>query len=148
MPSGLSAVPDLVDRFTLPRDADVTQPVEVVDNLVQPRFGVRRLVQSCNDRIDEFTRQPYDALIFGLNTGSGLEHKPRNVDGQTEHEDEREQQVDPGAQGKLLPHGVCPGVKSRLSRSEIVFGSPSRGALTDKIGVYLIEAYSNIARVA
>jgi hypothetical protein len=35
-----------------------------------------------------------------------------------------------------------------LSRSEIVFGSPSRGALTDKIGVYLIEAYSNIARVA
>jgi hypothetical protein len=35
-----------------------------------------------------------------------------------------------------------------LSRSEIVVGSPSRGALTDKTGVYLIEPYSNIARVA
>ena len=90
----------------------MTQPVEVVDNLVQPRFGVRRLVQPCNDRINEFTRQPYDALIFGLNAGPGLEHKPRNVDGQTEREDEREQQVDPGAQGKFLPHGD-------LSRSEV-----------------------------
>ena len=76
----------------------MTQPVEVVNNLVQPRFGIRRLVQSRNDRINEFTRQPYDALIFGLNTGSGLEHQPRNIDGQTERKDEREQQVDPGAQ--------------------------------------------------
>ena len=73
--------PGSLDRFTLPRDTDVAQPVEVVNNLVQPRFGVRRLVQSRNDRIDEFTRQPYDALIFGLNTGPGLKHKPRNIDG-------------------------------------------------------------------
>jgi hypothetical protein len=43
-------------------------------------------------------------LIFGLNARSGLEHKPRNINRQTEREDEREQQVDPGAQGKLLPH--------------------------------------------
>jgi hypothetical protein len=35
-----------------------------------------------------------------------------------------------------------------LSRSEIVVGSPSRGALTDKTGVCLIEPYSNITRVA
>ena len=87
-------------------------------------------------------------LIFGLNAGPGFEHKPRNVDGQTEHEHEREQQVDPGAQGKLLPHGICPGVNSRLSGSEIGFSSRSREALTDKMGVCLIEAYSNIARVA
>ena len=59
----------------------MAQPVEVVNNLVQPRFGVRRLVQSWHDCIDEFTRQPYDALIFGLNTGPGLKHKPRNIDG-------------------------------------------------------------------
>ena len=149
--SGLSSGvrrPRYLDRFTLPRDTDVAKPVEVVNNLVQPRFWVRRLVQSRNDRIDEFTRQPYDALIFGLDARSGLEHKPRNIDGQTEREDEREQQVDPGAQGKFLPHSLCPGVKSPLSGSEVVFGSPSRGALTDKTGVYLIEPYSNIARVA
>ena len=74
-------LPGSLDSFTLPRDADVTQPVEVVNNLVQPRFGVRSLVQSRNDRINEFTRQPYDALIFGLNAGSGLEQEPRNIDG-------------------------------------------------------------------
>ena len=101
-------------RLTLPRDTDVTKPVEVVNNLVQPRFGVRRLVQSRNDRIDEFARQPHDALIFGLDARPGLEHQPRNIDGQTEREDEREQQVDPGTQGKLLPHGF-------LSGSEIAF---------------------------
>ena len=39
-------LPGSLDSFTLPRDADVTQPVEVVNNLVQPRFGVRSLVQS------------------------------------------------------------------------------------------------------
>ena len=96
----------------------MTQPVEVVNDLVQPRLGVRRLVQSRNDRIDEFTRQPYDALIFGLNAGPGLEHQPRNIDGQTEREDKREQQVDPGAQGKFLPHIVCPGVKSPCLRAK------------------------------
>jgi hypothetical protein len=68
-----------------------------VNNLVQPHFGVRRLLQSRHDRIDEFTRQPYDALIFGLDARPGLEHESRNIDGQTEREDEREQQVDPGA---------------------------------------------------
>jgi hypothetical protein len=35
-----------------------------------------------------------------------------------------------------------------LSGSEIGFSSRSRRALTDKTGVYLIEAYRNIARVA
>ena len=43
-----------------------------------------------------------------------LEHKSRNIGGQTEREDERQQQVDPGAQGKILPHSL-------LSRSEIAF---------------------------
>jgi hypothetical protein len=65
-------------------------------------------------------------LIFGLDARPGLEHQSRNIGGQTEREDEREQQVDPGAQGKILPHSLCPGVKSPLSGSEIVFGSSSR----------------------
>ena len=98
----------------------MAQPVEVVNDLVQPRLGVGRLVQSRNDRIDEFTCQPYDALIFGPNTGTRLEHQPSNIDGQTKCEDKREKQVNPSAQGKFLPHVVCPGVKSRLSGREIV----------------------------
>ena len=108
MSSDCRPAPGSLDRFALPRDADVTQPVEVVNNLVQPRFGVRCLVQSRNDRINEFARQPDDALIFGLNAGPGLEQKPRNIDGQTERQDEREQQVDPGTQGEFLPHRFCP----------------------------------------
>jgi hypothetical protein len=92
----------------------VPKSVEVVNDLVQPRFCVRRLIQPRNDRIDELTRQPYDALIFGLDARTSLEHQSRNIGGQTKREDEREQQVDPGAQGKLLPHGL-------LSRSEIAF---------------------------
>ena len=58
----LAAVPDISDRLTLPRDTDVPKSVEVVNDLVQPRFCVRRLIQSRNDRIDEFTRQPYMTL--------------------------------------------------------------------------------------
>ena len=93
---GVVRCPGPFDSPTLPRDADVTQPVEVVNDLVQPRFGIRRLIQSCNDGVDEFTRQSDHALILGLNARSGLEHKPRNIDGQAEREDKREQQVDPG----------------------------------------------------
>jgi hypothetical protein len=36
-------------------------------------------------------------LIFGLDARPGLEHKSRNMGGQAEREDEREQQVYPGA---------------------------------------------------
>ena len=70
-----------LDCSILPRDADVAQPIEVTDDLVQPRIGVRRLVQSGNDSFDKLAGQPYHALIFGLNTGCSLQHKPRDVDG-------------------------------------------------------------------
>jgi hypothetical protein len=36
-------------------------------------------------------------LIFGLNTGAGFENEPRDVGGQPQRENEREQQVDPAA---------------------------------------------------
>jgi len=39
-------------------------------------------------------------------------------------------------------------VKSRLPESELAFNSSLSEALTDKTVGYLIEAYSNIARVA
>ncbi len=79
-----------IDGGSLSRDADVTQSVQIVNNLVQPRFRVGCLVQSCYDCLDELTRQPYDALIFGLNPRPCLEPQPPNIDGQTEGEDNRE----------------------------------------------------------
>jgi hypothetical protein len=36
-------------------------------------------------------------LIFGLNARRRLQYKPSDIDGQTEHEDQRQQQVEPGA---------------------------------------------------
>ena len=83
----------------LPRDADVPQPAQIVNDLIQPRIGIGRLVQSGNDRFDEFARQPYDALILGLNARSSLQDKPRDIDREPDREDERQQQIDPGAQG-------------------------------------------------
>ena len=71
-------------------------------------------VQSRDDRIDEFTRQPHHALVLGLDPRSGFQHQPRNIGGETERKDQRKQQVDPGTQGKLLPHGF-------LSESEVAF---------------------------
>src|SRR5438132_6449076 len=70
--------------IALPRDTDVPEPAEVANDLVQPRIRVRRLVQAGNDRLHEFARQPYDALILGPNTGARLNHQPRDIDGQTE----------------------------------------------------------------
>jgi hypothetical protein len=85
------------DRIILPRDADVTQPVKVLNNLIEPCIRIWRFVQTSDQRRNEFPRQPYDALIFGLNTRPGLQDEPRNIDSQAERQDEREKQVDPGA---------------------------------------------------
>src|ERR671919_3142921 len=49
--------------IALPRDTDVTEPAEVVDDLVQPRLRICRLVEAGNDRLHEFACQPDDALI-------------------------------------------------------------------------------------
>ena len=75
----------------------MAQPAEVANDLVQPRIRIRRLIQPGDDGLDEFTRQPYHALILGLHTRRGLKHQPGDIDGQTEREDQREKQIDPGA---------------------------------------------------
>jgi hypothetical protein len=59
-------------------------------------------------------------LILGLDARPGLEHESRNIGGKAEREDEREQPVDPGAQGKLLPHCLLSESEIALSRSEVV----------------------------
>jgi hypothetical protein len=75
----------------------MTQPVEILNNPIEPRVGVRSFIQTYDQRFDKFTGQSDDALIFGLNARSGLQRKPRDIDGKTEHEDERQKHVEPGA---------------------------------------------------
>jgi hypothetical protein len=37
-------------------------------------------------------------LVFGLDTRSGLQHKPRDIDGEAERENKRQKHIEPGAQ--------------------------------------------------
>ena len=87
------------------------------DDLVQPRIGIGRLVESGHDRLDEFARQPDHALVLRLDPGPGLDDEPRNVDAEAERKDQRQQEIDPPAQGKVLPHRLCP--RPRRIRSRI-----------------------------
>jgi hypothetical protein len=49
-----------------------------------------------------------DALIFGADARPGIGDLPPDIDGEAKGKDDREKQIDPPAQGKLLPHVVCP----------------------------------------
>ena len=69
------------------------------NDLAEPRIGIRRFVETGDQRFDEFARQPDDALIFGLNARRGLQHQPCDIDGETERENERQHGVEPGTQG-------------------------------------------------
>ena len=86
----------------------MAQPLEIANDLVEPRLGIGRLVEARDDGLDEFARQPRDALIFGLHARRGLQHQPRHVDGETQCQHQREQQVDAPTQGQSLPHDVFP----------------------------------------
>ena len=57
----------------LPCDADMAQPLEISDNLIQPRFGVGGFVQTSDDGFDKFARQPCDALVFSLDAWTGFQ---------------------------------------------------------------------------
>ena len=69
---------------------------------------VRLVIEIGDDNLNELARQPYDTLILGLNPRPRLDDEPRNVDQETEGQDQRQQQADPGTQGKFLPHGFRP----------------------------------------
>ena len=77
----------------------MAQPVEVSNDLAKPRIRIRRFVETGDQRFDEFARQPDDALIFGLDARRGLKDKPCDIDGETQRENERQDGVEPGAQG-------------------------------------------------
>ena len=112
-------------RVVLQRDADMAQPVEIARRSGSAGIGIGRLVQAGDDRLDEFARQPYDALIFGLNARTGLQHQPRDVDGEPERENQRQQQID-AARARIIS------ATSISSRTAPRCGASSRGALTDQ----------------
>ena len=60
--------------------------------------GSGGFIQTHDQCFDEFSGQSYDALIFSLNTRSSLQHKPCDIDGQAQHENQRQKRVEPGAQ--------------------------------------------------
>ena len=66
---------------------------------VEPRLGVRRLVESGNDRLDELAREADHALVLGLHARPGLDHQASDIDCQSERQHQRQQEVDPRPQG-------------------------------------------------
>ena len=68
----------------------MTQPLEIADDPVQPRLRIGRLVQASDHGLDEFARQPRDALIFGLDARRGLQREPRHVDGEAQRQNQRQ----------------------------------------------------------
>ncbi len=77
----------------------MAQPAEILDDLVEPGIGIRRFVEASDQGLDKFARQPYHALIFGSYARCGVHHEPGHVGGQTEHEDQRQKDAQPGTQG-------------------------------------------------
>src|SRR5713226_2002848 len=82
----------------LPRHADVTQPVEILNNPIKLRVGVWCFIETDDQGFYEFARQPDDALIFRLDARRGLQHKPCDVDRQSKRQNERQKRVEAGTQ--------------------------------------------------
>ena len=77
----------------------MAQTFEIVNDLVEPRFGIGRLVEPRHNRLDELAREPRDTLIFRLHARCRLQHEPRHIDGETERQDQRQKQIDASTQG-------------------------------------------------
>ena len=60
--------------------------------------GSGSFIQANDQCFDEFSSQPYDALILSLNTRPGLQHEPCDIDGQAQYENERQKRDEAGAQ--------------------------------------------------
>ena len=95
----LSSLGRLCGRVILPRDADVTQPAQVLHDPVEPRIRIRRLVETSHDGRNKLARQPDNTLVFCLYARSRLQHQARDIDAQSKRQYQRQQQVDPCAQG-------------------------------------------------
>ena len=97
------------------RDADVAQFLQSVDEPLQLGLGVRAALQIGNRGIDELACKANDAVVFRLNPRPGFQHQPADIDGEAQHEHQREQQVQAHPQGSLLPHPLVP-VRRRAAR--------------------------------
>src|ERR1700730_9625743 len=112
-------------------DTDMAQLFQVIDNLVEPCFGIGCVIDIRHQSLNETARKPDHTLIFGRCARGSLQQEPCDVYDQTEHHDECQKCVQPCAQGEPLPHCHAP---LRPLHSVI-----SRRALTAKNSSYLIE---------
>ncbi len=121
-------------------NADMPQAVEVLNGLVQPCLGIGSLVQTDNQRFQEFPGQSYDALILGLDTRPCFQHQAHDVDGKAKHKNQRQNDVEPARKDNFCHMTFRP----QSSRAEFLV----QRTLTDKKSNDLIKAYSNYRRDA
>jgi hypothetical protein len=86
-------------RFVPKRNADMAQAAEVACDLVQPGVRIGRLVEIRHDHFDEFAREPDHALVLGLHARPGFRDLAADIDGESQRQQQRQQQVDAPAQG-------------------------------------------------
>jgi hypothetical protein len=90
------------------RNADMPQLLQAVDDPRQLDLGVRTAFQVGHRGIDKFARQSDDAVVLGLNARPRLQNKASDIGRETEHQHQRNQQVQARPQGKFPPHPLVP----------------------------------------
>ena len=115
---------------TFMRDTDMAQLLQTIDDRRQLGFGIGAPLQVADRCIDEFARQPKDAIVLRLNARPRLKHQPTDIGRKADDEHQSEQQVQARPQGKLLPHPLAPVPRYSLRL---------RRALTDEICDVLID---------
>jgi hypothetical protein len=82
----------------------MSQSIEIGDNFIEPRIRILRFAQASSNTFDNFTRQPDNALVLGLDARASFQCEPHDIGDQAKSEYERYQEIDPRAQRKILPH--------------------------------------------
>ena len=94
----------------------MAKPLETFKCPCGPEFGLIDAVfaETRQQRLREFSGQPDHVLIFGLHPRPGFQYQPRNIGDQTNQQDSCDEQVEPGAERKRLPHDI-PRSSARLT---------------------------------
>ena len=100
----------------------MAKPLETFERPCNPKIGLidSVFVESRQQRLGKLASQPDHALVFRLHARTSFQHQPRDVGGQTNQQDRRDEQVEPRTEGKRLPHEIT---RSRATLTQQYTGS-------------------------
>jgi len=100
----------------------MAKPLETFERPCNPKIGPvdAVFIESRQQHLRKLASQPDHALVFRLHAWTGFQHQPRDVGGQTNQQDGRDEQVEPRTEGKRLPHEIT---RSRETLTQQYTGS-------------------------